>query len=92
MTDQEITLHRFKNPHKSTAVLAKEVGLTKEIYEAAVMKELHSGTPTTCKRCGFVQYSGLTRRYYCDKTGEEIKLKPGQHIPVWCPLKGEELK
>lgn len=43
MTDRELMLHRFcrKNIRKTTAVLARELGLSKEEYEAAVQRGLN---------------------------------------------------
>lgn len=42
MTDRELMLHRFyrKNIRKTTAKLARELGIDKKVYEAAVMRGL----------------------------------------------------
>lgn len=40
MTDREIMIHRFKNPRKSTSVLAGELGMPTSIYESACARAL----------------------------------------------------
>lgn len=40
MTDREIMIHRFKNPRKSTTVLARELGIPTKIYESACARAM----------------------------------------------------
>jgi len=44
MTDREIMIHRFKNPRKSTTVLARELGIPTRIYESACARALEEDT------------------------------------------------